>query len=158
MGDGSYVRVIGELSDRYDDQATVYISKIEKATPPAPDYSSMQELTPAGLVGAAKKLVFISGYLETPSLFGNVSYYYPIKIKGTIFPDGTYLNANIKIGSGNSQMEPLRDNFMPNDIRIRDLKGNLLAPEKKVKVIGIFELNGAGDGGSISVEQIIVQN
>lgn len=158
VGEGNYVRVTGELSDRYDDKATVYVQKIEKATAPADDHSTALELTPANIASADHKLVYISGILEIPSLMGLISYYYPLKIKGTSFPTDLFLNANVRIGNGNSQMEPLPENFTEKDINIHDHNGNLLPAGKKVKIIGVYEKNYGSDGGSIFVEAIMDEN
>lgn len=158
VGEGTYVRVTGELSDRYDDMATVYIQKIEKATAPATDHSTALELTPASIATADHKLVYISGKLEIPSLMGLITYYYSLNIEGTSFPAEMYLMANVRIGSGNSQMEPLPESFIEKDIRIHDNNGNLLPAGKKVKIIGVYEKSSASDGGSIFVEGILGQN
>lgn len=158
VGEGAYVRVTGELSERYENMATVYIQKIEKITAPAADYSPAIELTPASIDSADHKLVYISGILEIPTLMALISTDYPLSIKGTSFPVEMNLDANVRIGSGNSQMEPLPENFTEKDMRIHDNKGNLLPAGKKVKIIGVYQKNPRSDGGNIYVEEIIEQN
>ena len=89
---------------------------------------------------------------------GLISYYYPLSIKGTSFTADIFLNANVRIGIGNSQMEPLPENFTEKDIRIHDNNGNLLPAGKKVKIIGVYEKSLSSDGGSIFVEEIMGLN
>jgi hypothetical protein len=157
MGEGTYVKVTGALSGKDDDKATLYVIKIEKANPVDPDYSEAQELKPETLADLNNKLVYISGNLQAGYLFGFIAFYYPLDLKGTNLPADFYLTANIKIGTGNSQIEELPEKFTNKDIKIRDYKGKLLPSARKVKVIGMYSKSSSGNGGSIYVEQIIAQ-
>lgn len=153
-GEGSYVKVTGKLSGKYDDYITLNIVKIEKAIPPPVDYSAAAELKADNLTALNNKLVYVNGTLEAgyfPGLF--TSFYYSLDIKQTNLPADVELRANIRIGHGSGQIEELPAKFTSKDIRIHNQNGKLLTFEKKLRIIGVFKKSDSGNGGDIYVEQ-----
>lgn len=151
VGEGSYVKIKGEVYHNDDKTATIYVTRVDKATPSAePDYSSAVEYKGQDEDKLVGKLVYVNGSLEIGYMLNTIgTNCYMLNFKEVKEKDGSQLGANIYIGNGNSQMSEVGDNFSPADVKIRDAKGNKVSLGKKVKVYGVYD-----DIGGVYVERI----
>lgn len=135
------------------------VSKIERIEAPKFDYSKLDApvYDNSKADSLDEKMITVTGTLDAGMFLNSYDNAYSLTLKGVKLGQREYLFCNVIIGSGPSQMEPVGENFSNKTIKIRDNQGNLFPIGKKVKVYGVFNKSSSNNGGSIYVEEIIVQ-
>jgi hypothetical protein len=153
VGQGSYVKITGNLSGRYDEYATVYIEKVEKAEPKPFDYAAAAtQLTDANMDEMDNKLVAVDGVLSVP-MFVYITDDMPLNIDNSDLKNK--FGVNVLVGDGPNQISNLPEGWKASDIKIHDNAGNVVRKGAKTRVYGVWNKSSIGDQkGSIHVESI----
>lgn len=151
VGQGSPVKITGELSRIDDEYATLYITKVEKTEPKAFDYAAAAtQLTDANMGDMENKLVFVDAALEVP-MFVYIEEDMTLNLlnaglKGEV-------KANVLVGDGPNQISNLPEGWSPSDVKVHDNTGKVI--KGKTRVYGTFAKSTIGDTkGYIHVERI----
>lgn len=151
VGQGSLVKITGELSRIDDEYATIYITKVEKAEPAAFDYATAAtQLTDANMGDMENKLVYVDAALEVP-MFVYIKEDMTLDLKNTGLKGE--LEANVLVGDGPNQISNLPEGWSQSDVKVHDNTGKVI--KGKTRVYGTFAKSTIGDTkGYIHVERI----
>jgi hypothetical protein len=151
VGQGSPVKITGELSRIDDEYATIYITKVEKAEPAAFDYATAAtQLTDANMGDMENKLVYVDAALEVP-MFVYIKEDMTLDLKNTGLKGE--LEANVLVGDGPNQISNLPEGWSQSDVKVHDNTGKVI--KGKTRVYGTFTKSTIGDTkGYIHVERI----
>ena len=151
VGQGSPVKITGELSRIDDEYATIYITKVEKAEPAAFDYAAAAtQLTDANMGDMENKLVFVDAALEVP-MFVYIKEDMTLDLKNAGLKGE--VEANVLVGDGPNQISNLPEGWNQSDVKVHDNTGKVI--KGKTRVYGTFTKSTIGDTkGYIHVERI----
>lgn len=127
------------------------VTKIEKVDEQTLDYSKLNAPELAKAESEKEEnhdnLYYLEGKLSVP-MFVLTGTEMTIDLTNK---KGEKFTVKLVTGSGNSMMEDLKENWGPNDVKIRDNKGNLVKTGKNVRVYGVLKLDG------LHVEEVVSQ-
>ncbi len=151
VGQGSPVKITGELSRIDDEYATIYITKVEKAEPAPFDYAAAAtQLTDANMGDMENKLVYVDAALEVP-MFVYIEEDMTLNLLNTGLKGE--VRANVMVGDGPNQISNLPKGWSPGDVKIHDNTGKVT--KGKTRIYGTFVKSTIGDTkGYIHVERI----
>lgn len=136
-------------SDPNDRTQYLDVTNIEKVDEQALDYSKLGATELAKAESEKEEnydnLYYLDGKLSIP-MFVLTGTEMTIDLTNK---KGEKFTVKLVTGSGSSMMEELKENWAPNDVKIRDNKGNIVKTGKNVRVYGVLKLDG------LHVEEVV---